>query len=132
MAQLPLDAETGEPLGQELATIGTTTYVAIPDDAILPLQEDGIVLEPVDLTSKLRDQIKAASWQCQRIEQLMQERIRARYSVEDELFLQRIKLGNVSGMYEFQPGEEQEIDTAMMFLESVREWGRGERAKLGL
>ena len=132
VAQLPLDAETGEPLGQELATIGTTTYVAIPDGAVLPLQEDGIVLEPVELTDELRDQIKAASWQCRRIDEQVQDKIRARYALDEELYLSRIATGALMQIYQFEPGEQDELMAYAAYVESARQWGRDERAKLGL
>lgn len=117
----------------ELATLDDGyTYVAVPEGVTFPDQPSQITVEPVTLTPELRDQIKAASPHCQLITQLMQDKIRSKYSQEDEMYFARIGVGSSLGVYTFEPGEQEEMISYGDFVESVRQWGRDERAKLGL
>ena len=68
----------------------------------------------------------------QLIAQAMIEKIRASYTIDDEMFFARIGVGAATGLYETTPSEVQEMAVFGDFVESVREWGRAERAKLGL
>lgn len=86
----------------------------------------------VTLTPELRDRIKAVSPHCQFIDARMQDKIRARYSAEDEMYFARIGTGVALGVYAFEPGEEAALLEYGAHVESVRQWGRDERAKLGL
>ena len=111
------------------------TYVAVPDGVTLPDDQPGSVaatLEPVTLTDALREEIKAASPHCQLIAQRVIERIRERYSVDDELFFARITVGQQMGLYQMSPGEIAEVEAFKDWVESAREWGRAQRAALGL
>ncbi len=81
----------------------------------------------------LREQIKAASPQCRLIAERMQQRIKERYPrTEDELFLARISIGQIMGTYAMSPEEQQEVGEYQAHVESVRQWGRDQRAELGL
>ena len=62
----------------------------------------------------------------------MQEKIRASYSAEDEAYYSRIGVGVALGSYEFEPGEQAALLEFGSFVESVRLWGREQRAELGL
>lgn len=119
---------------EEIATIDGITYVCVPDGVELPEQFPQIAdsIQPVTLTPELREQIKAASPQCRMIAQRMIEQIRARYTPEDEAFLTRISVGSLAGMYTYQPGEAEEVLAFGAFVEGVRQWGRDQRAALGL
>lgn len=110
------------------------TYVAVPDGVTLPGQPAEIAasVETVTVTSELRDAIKAASPHCRLIAERMIEQIRARYSVDDELFYARIMIGAGAGLYELQAGEAEEVAAFKTHVETVREWGRTQRAALGL
>lgn len=110
------------------------TYVAVPDGITLPSQPAQIAgtVAPVTLTPELRDRIKAASPHCQFIDARMQDKIRARYSAEDEMYFARIGTGAALGKYAFEPGEEAALTEYGAHVETVRQWGRTERAKLGL
>ena len=110
------------------------TYVAVPDGVTLPEQPAEIAasVETVTVTAQLREQIKAASPHCQLINQRMLEQIRQKYSVDDELFFARIMIGAGAGLYEMQPGEANEVAAFKEHVEAVREWGRTQRAGLGL
>lgn len=116
----------------ELCEIDGNTYVFVSDGAALPEQHEGITLESVTLTDDLRSEIKKSSRACQLIDMRMQEMIRERYTAEDEMYFARIGTGKALGVYEFQAGEEAALLDYGNFVESMRQWGRDERAKIGL
>lgn len=118
--------------GIELATLAGTTYISIPDAAALPAQPPEITLTPVTLDATLREQIKAACPHCRVIAEQMQEKIRALYSPEDEMYFARIGTGAALGLYQFEDGEEQAMTVYGEHVEAVRQWGRAQRAALGL
>lgn len=110
------------------------TYVAVPDGITLPEQPAQIAdtVTTVILTPELREAIKAASPHVQLITERMQDKIRARYSAEDEMYFARIGTGVALGKYTFEPGEEVALTEYGAHVEGVRQWGCAERAKLGL
>ena len=116
----------------ELCTLDGVTYVAVPDGVTLPDQPTEIELTPVTLSPELREQIKAASPHAQLISERMIQKIRAQYSVDDEMFFARIGVGAANGMYTPTAGEMADMQAFGQFVEGVRQWGRTERAKLGL
>lgn len=116
----------------ELCTLGGITYLSVPDGVTLPSQPPEITLSTVTLTPELREQIKAASTHAQFIAERMIQKIRAQYSVDDEMFFARIGVGAANGMYTPTAGEMADMQAFGEFVESVRQWGRTERAKLGL
>lgn len=118
--------------GIELCTLDGLTYVSIPDDATLPEQYQEITLTPVIVDYGLRERIKSSSRACQLINEAMQQRIRAQYSVEDEAYFARIGVGAALGAYTFQPGEQEALLGFGTFVEEVRQWGRERRAEIGL
>lgn len=111
------------------------TYVSVPDGVTLPQEQPASVaasLEPVTLADALREQIKAASPHTQLIARRVVDRIRERYSVDDELYFARIMIGSQSGLYTLEPGEMDEVTTFKTWVEAARQWGRDQRAALGL
>ena len=116
---LPEDPETHGAIGTELATVDGVTYVALPDDAILPLQPAEITVEPVELTPELKAAISEASPHVRLIRERVAEKIAARYSVTDEIKLIRTA-----------PSAEFELYNA--YAEECRDWGREQKAELGL
>lgn len=115
----------------ELATIEGVTYVHCSD----PLPEDQpeqITVTTPALTGELIEQIKAASPHVKLIASRMIDKIRERYSVDDELFFARIAGGAGLGRYDITPDEQAELDAYQAHVEAVREWGRDQRAALGL
>jgi hypothetical protein len=116
----------------ELCTLDGITYLAVPDGVTLPPQPIGVTLEAVTLTPELRERIKAESVHSQWIGERMVQKIRARYSIDDEMFFARIGVGAATGMYSPSPGELADMQAFGEFVEGVRQWGRDERAKLGL
>lgn len=117
----------------ELATLSDGyTYVAVPEGVTLPEQHPLIIVEPIEVTPLLREQLKAASPHCQLIAQRMIEEIRSNYTIDDEMYFARIGVGAASGLYQPAPDEMQAMAVFGEFVEGVRAWGRAERAKLGL
>ena len=116
----------------ELCTIDGTTYVAVPAGVTLPAQPEQITVSTVTLTDALREQIKAASPHCRLISERMIQKIRAVYTIDDEMFFARIGVGAALGLYTPAPDEQAAMQAFGVFVEGVREWGRAERAKLGL
>lgn len=125
--------EQDAPQVTELATLEDGyTYVAVPDGVTLPEQPTQITVEPVILTPLLREQIKTASPHCELIAKQMQDKIRSSYTLEDEMYFARIGVGAANGLYKPDSSEFQAMTVFGEFVEAVRQWGRGERAKLGL
>lgn len=116
----------------ELCTLGGVTYVAVPDGVVLPDQPPELTLSTPQITPELRDAIKLASPHVQLISQRMIDTIRARYSIDDEMYFARIGVGAATGMYAPGGDELQAMAEFGAFVESVREWGRAEKVKLGL
>lgn len=116
----------------ELAELDGWHYVFVPDGVTLPEQHADIQWQAVTLTDALKEQIKSASRPCHLIAEAMQQRIRSVYSVEDEAYFARIGVGVALGAYQFQPGEQDALLAFGAFVESVRQWGRLEREKIGL
>jgi len=116
----------------ELCTLDGTTYLAVPDGVTLPDQPPEITLAPVTLTPELRSRIKANSVHCDLIAERMEQRIRAVYSLSDEQYFSRIGVGVALGSYTFEPGEQAALMAFGAHVEGARQWGRAERAKLGL
>jgi hypothetical protein len=125
------DAED-DPRCTELCTIGHDTYVHVPDDLVLPEQPDVLNMESVSLTPELREEIKAASPHVRLSYKRLQERIRSRYSVEDEQYLTRISVGALSGTYVMQEDEPDLIAAYQAWVEECREIAKQERAGWGL
>lgn len=115
----------------ELATVDGVTYVHT-DDPLPEQQPEQITVSTPALTPELVEAIKAVSPHVKLIASRMIDKIRERYSVDDELFFARIAGGAGLGRYDITPGEQAELDAYQAHVEAVREWGRGQRAALGL
>ena len=126
--------DEGEIYCAELGTIDGLTYVSVPPGVTLPeqLPQVAATLQTVTPTPELLAQLKAISPHCVLISERMVQKIRARYSIDDEMFFARIGVGAAAGMYQPTPGELEEMQAFGEFVEAVRQWGRAERAKLGL
>ena len=126
--------DEGDIFCAELGTVDGLTYVSVPAGVTLPeqLPQVAATLQPVTPTPELIAQLKATSPHCALISERMVQKIRARYSIDDEMFFARIGVGAAAGMYQPTPGELAEMQAFGEFVEGVRQWGRAERAKLGL
>lgn len=116
----------------ELAEVDGWRYVFVPDSATVPEQFAQIEAQTVQLSDDLREQIKNRSRPVELISMQMQEQIHARYPVEDEMYFARIGIGAALGIYQFQPGEMEALRAFGAFVETVRQWGRDQRAAIGL
>ena len=124
----------GEIYCAELGTVGGLTYVSVPPGVTLPeqLPQVAATLQTVTPTAELLAQLKAISPHCVLISERMVQKIRASYSIDDEMFFARIGVGAAVGMYTPTPDELAEMKAFGEFVEAVRQWGRAERARLGL
>lgn len=113
--------------GLELATIDGETYVVIPDGLTLPMQPEEISAEPVDLTPELRQTICANSPHVRLIDERVVERIRERYTQNDEL-----KYARLAWRGDNSEDVQQELEDYDAFVEAARQWGQVEKAELGL
>jgi len=130
------EAPQGEQAGQELATLPDgRTVVAIFDGFTLPVNQPAAIADSIETltpNAELREQIKAASPQIQLIYTCTEAKIRERYSASDEAKYARIGVGVALGAYTFGEGEQAELLAFGAWCETARQWGRDERAKLGL
>ena len=116
----------------ELAELDGWWYVFVPDDVTAPKQDAKIQWQLVMMSDELREQIKSQSGICKLIYNEMQQRIRNKYPIEEEMYFSRIGIGVALGVYAFQPGEQDALLAYGDFVESVRQWGALERKKVGL
>lgn len=120
---MPVDGQH-QSLGTELATLADgTTYVCLPDGAVLPLDQPeeiaDSIIENVALTTAQIADIKAASPHVRLINRRVADMIAAEYSFADEIKLLRT-------------APSPEFETYNAHAEACRAWGRAEKAKLGL
>ena len=133
--RLPEDAPTRQRLGTELATIDGITYVSLPDGATLPAEQPPEIaasIETITLTPSLREAIKAASPHCRLIAATVVEKIRAAYTLDDEMYFARIGAGASIGLYTPTEEEMHMLTVFGVFVEDCRAWGRQQKAALGL
>ena len=116
----------------ELCTLEGVTYVSVPDSVTLPDQPAELTITEATITPELRDAIKVESPHCRLITERMEMRISSKYSLSDEQYFARIGVGAALGAYTFAPGEQDELLAFGAYVEAARQWGRDERAKLGL
>lgn len=129
------ESDAHSPLGTELATIDGVTYVSIPDLAILPVNQPTEIsssISEVTLTDTLKDAIRLVSPHTQLIAQRIIETIRSNYTIDDEMYFARIGVGASMGLYVPSAQELQEMTVFGEFVETTRQWGREQRALLGL
>lgn len=106
----------------ELCTIDGVTYVSIPNGALIDQdqpQEVAASLEAVTLDAVTREQVCAASTHVELIRNRVRAMIEDQYSVYDE-----IKLIRTAPSAEFDAYNEH--------AELCRQWGREQKAALGL
>lgn len=121
-----------QPKAVELAHIDGWHYVFVPPAATLPAQPEGINWQSVTMTTLLYEQIKATSRPVQLIADEMQRQIRALYTLEDEQYFARIGVGAALNVYTLEAGEMDALIAFGAHVESIRQWGRDERAAIGV
>ncbi len=122
----------GDIKATELALVDDWYYVNVPAECVLPDQHTEINFQEVVLDNILKESIKANSRVCQLIDAEIQNKIRAKYSLEDEQYFARIGVGVALGMYTFLPGEQELLVKFATDVEDIRTWGRDQRALVGL
>lgn len=118
LMEMPRDQD-GQSVGTELCTLNGVTYVSIPDSVVLPAQRSEVAYQLETLTPELATQIKLESQHVQLINVRVAEKIASHYTLADEIKLLRTA-----------PSAEFELYNA--HAEACRQWGRDEKAKLGL
>lgn len=113
--------------GLELATIDGETYVVIPNGLTLPEQPEEISAELVVLTPELRQTICSNSPHIHLIDERVVERIRERYTQNDELKYARLAWSDAKTAEDLA-----ELGEYDAHVESARSWGRDQKALLGL
>ena len=120
----------GEEQIMEHGMIDGRIYFSGPDD--LPQQREDLQIEEAVLTDQLKEEIKRISPHFQLISQRIIDKIRAKYPIDEELYLARIGVGAATGMYQPAPEEMVEMQEFGVFVEDARTWGRAQRAALGV
>lgn len=135
---LPESAEQGVQAAQELATLadGRTVVVIfegheLPDGQPKPI-ESSIERLPLPLPDELREAIREASPHVRLINRRVQDRIRARYSIEDEMKFSRLLHKAALGLQALTDADKAEVLSYDKHVEEARTWGKQERAKLGV
>jgi hypothetical protein len=105
----------------ELCNLAGEAYVSVPDGVTLPEQPEIIAqsLSEVVVTDDLKQQIKKASVHVQLINQRVRNKIAEKYLIEDEIKFMRLGLTDKTSDY-------------YQYVEKCRDWGKAEKAKLGL
>ena len=118
---LPFDQEKHTLIGQELCVLDGVTYVSIPDTAVLPEQpiEISATVKVVTLTEALKADIKANCKHFKRINDLVVEKIRLKYSADDEIKALRLAPSATT-------------DAWKAYVEECVLWGMEQKAVLGL
>ena len=106
----------------ELCVIGNDTYVHVPEQMVLPEQsfDIDVTLESVILTDELRNEISVLSPHVRLINKRVVEKIRSRYSENDEM--KRLR----------QLAQGVDCPEYINHIESCRAWGKTEKEKIGL
>ena len=116
----------------ELALLDGWYYVHVPDGTIVPEQPVEIQWQLANLDAAALERLKEASPLYQMIGAEIQNRIRKRYSPEREAAFARLGASVALGMHELTDEERQEFLAYDSYVEEVRQWGRAERAAIGL
>lgn len=116
----------------ELAVIDGITYVSVPDNVELPEQPLEISVSVAEITDELKTKLRKESAHLQLIDKQFTEKLRKKYSLEDEIYFSRIAISFLMGKYVFEDDEMGLLSEYQIFVEDLRQWARKERAKLGL
>lgn len=119
------ESAPGQRQGQELATLADgRTIVCLDDGATLPANQPAQIAASIEalprpLPVDLRAQILIASPHVRLINERVVEKIRAQYSIEDEIKMLRIAPSAETAAWNDH-------------VEACRAWGQAEKTKLGL
>lgn len=116
----------------ELVTIDGITYVNVPEGVTLPEQHIKLSITDTVITDELILMLKEKSHPYKFINETAIRKIRERYSLDDEAYLNRISNGHLLGIYTLEAGEMDKIVAYGTYVEDVRKWARIEKTKIGL
>lgn len=106
----------------ELCTISGVTYVSVPDDSELPIDQPAEIsdtIETVVMTDEIRELISEHSSHVWLIDQRVRELIAAKYSITDEI-------------KQMRQSPSSEFNEYNAHVEACRAWGHAQKAELGL
>lgn len=125
-------AESPEHTLTELAVLDGWRYIAVPDGAVVVVPEEIETWEQVILTPELREMMKAVSPHTNLALSQFIEAVRARFTLDDELYFARIATGALMGSYTFEPGEAELLADYQQHVEACRVVLKSRYAELGL
>lgn len=96
-------------------------YVVIPENISFEIPAQLTTWETVTLTPELREAIKTNSPHCKLARDRFIETIRAKHSLDDELYYARIATGSILGAYKLQEGEAEILSAYQADVEAARE-----------
>jgi len=105
----------------ELCTIDGDTYISVPDDFVFSDQPKQIKIVPITMTDDLRKQIEEKSPHIQLIKQRVREKIKDKYSIEDEIKIIRNKINGT---------KTEEYTEYNKYVEDCIQEGNTQKAKL--
>jgi hypothetical protein len=105
----------------ELCTVGSTTYISVPDSIVLPIQPEHIMLKEEVLTPELKAEIKGLSPHIQLINQRVRDKIADKYPIYYEIKALRKK-----------DEDKAAFDAYDTYAEACVAWGSEEKKKLGM
>ena len=120
-----------EATATQLCQIDGWSYVSIPDLATIPEQHNEIQYQVAVIDELLAEQIKNESRVFQLIDKRFKDKVRAKYSIDDELYFARINIGALTNRYTMRAGESDEVDAFGVYVENARDEAKQERAVLG-
>ncbi|GAA4647924.1 hypothetical protein GCM10023116_01890 [Kistimonas scapharcae] len=125
--------ENGDRLTTELATLDNGfTYVAVPEGVVLPIQPEEIKPEDVVLTDELREQIKRESPHVRLINARVVEKIRQRYTADDERKYTADTINNAVYGEPLSATQTTKRDAYINYRNECVRWGREQKSLLGL
>lgn len=115
----PFANSNGPPL-VELCELDDFRYVVAPDSIEVVVPEEITTWEPVTLTDQLREKLKVVSHYCELARVRFIETIRAKHSLDDELYYARIATGAMMGTYVLQLSEHELLTKYQADVEAAR------------
>lgn len=135
--KLPEGETAGERVAQEIATLpdGRTVCV-LNDGAVLPSNQPPQIAASIQVianpTAAQLEAVRKHSPHDALVRRRITDRIRSRYTVEDELQLLRMAVGELMKLYSPTPAETAAVNSYVEFWAAAMDKGRQEQSKLGL
>lgn len=125
--------EQGERLTTELATLDDGfTYISVPEGVTLPVQPEEIKVEDVVLTDEVRESIKQASPHVKLIHVRVVQKIRERYSADNERKYTTEAVIQLINGDKLSDSSLAKRDNFITYRNECVQWGREQKSALGL